>query len=100
MKKLGSGHVQDILDSLLNLISPKSRAELREVAGIALKTVVMEVPEEEFQSGSFTKRLVPKLLQMITDVRVLLVSFIFTYSIADGIQRTNTEPRHAGSNAL
>ncbi|KAI8905790.1 armadillo-type protein [Powellomyces hirtus] len=65
VKKIHESQLQEVVDQLCRLLVDK-REELRDIAGIGLKTVVIEIPSGSPIASTVVEGLVPKLLQQFT----------------------------------
>ncbi|KAJ3020912.1 Cullin-associated NEDD8-dissociated protein 1 [Thoreauomyces humboldtii] len=62
VKKIHESQLQEVLNQLCKLLTD-NREEMRDIAGIGLKTVVTEIPSDSFITSKVVGDLVPKLLQ-------------------------------------
>jgi hypothetical protein len=80
-KRLKDAQVQEIIDTLgAHLVNTKKGAEeLRDISGIALKSVLTEIPiENQSLSAVITSRLTNRLIAGITDnVNNIILSSLF-----------------------
>nr|KAJ3418734.1 Cullin-associated NEDD8-dissociated protein 1 [Polyrhizophydium stewartii] len=65
VKKVRDQQIQNIVDELCKMLECEDREGLRDIAGIGLKTLVVEFPSESASAGNVVKRLVPKLLLIL-----------------------------------
>ncbi|KAJ3084208.1 Cullin-associated NEDD8-dissociated protein 1 [Quaeritorhiza haematococci] len=68
VKKVHEPQLQEIVDQLCNLLGQK-REELRDIASIGLKTVIVEIPPHATIAGNIVKRLVPKLIHQLNNTQ-------------------------------
>ncbi|KAJ3288946.1 Cullin-associated NEDD8-dissociated protein 1 [Rhizoclosmatium sp. JEL0117] len=66
VRKSREQNIQEIVDQLCNLLVQK-KDELKDIAAIGLKTVVLEVPVNSQVSKNVVKRLVPKLIALLSN---------------------------------
>jgi hypothetical protein len=63
-----------ILDKLISMTaSTNSDDEVRDVSATALRSVVLEIPQNSTHSLTIVKRLLPKLGSQLADVRLCLI---------------------------
>lgn len=67
--------MQQIVDNLCAFVS-QDKEDLREIASIGLKTVIVQVPTNSVVAVNVCKRLVPRLLATLENVSRLLVTKI------------------------
>ncbi|KAI8917458.1 armadillo-type protein [Entophlyctis helioformis] len=65
IRRVKEPQIQTIVDELCRMLATSDRDELRDIAGIGLKTVVVEFPVEHGVAGNLVKRLTPKLIQQL-----------------------------------
>ncbi|KAI8826801.1 armadillo-type protein [Fimicolochytrium jonesii] len=65
VKKIHENQLQEVVDQLCRLLTDK-REDLRDIAGIGIKTVVIELPSDSPVSSKVVSQLVPKLLQQFS----------------------------------
>ncbi|KAL1924349.1 uncharacterized protein VTP21DRAFT_7384 [Calcarisporiella thermophila] len=65
VKKIHEAQLQDIVDQLCNFATQNKKEELRDIASIGLKTVIVEIPPNSPITSSICTRLVPKLMEQI-----------------------------------
>lgn len=75
VKKVQESQLQQIVDNLCAFVS-QDKEDLREIASIGLKTVIVQVPTNSVVAVNVCKRLVPRLLATLENVRRLLVTKI------------------------
>ncbi|KAJ3126925.1 Cullin-associated NEDD8-dissociated protein 1 [Nowakowskiella sp. JEL0407] len=63
VKKLRETQVSEIADHMCNLLTQK-REDLRDIAGIGLKTLIIEIPSS---SSNIVRRLIPNLFEQLTN---------------------------------
>ncbi|KAF0545102.1 TATA-binding protein interacting [Gigaspora margarita] len=64
VKKVRETQLAEIIDKLCEYATQK-KEELRDIAGIGLKTVIVEIPGNSPNAGSVVQRLIPKLLSQL-----------------------------------
>ncbi|CAG8730030.1 22633_t:CDS:10, partial [Gigaspora rosea] len=64
VKKVRETQLAEIIDKLCEYATQK-KEELRDIAGIGLKTVIVEIPSNSPNAGSVVQRLIPKLLSQL-----------------------------------
>ncbi|CAG8542306.1 10983_t:CDS:10 [Racocetra fulgida] len=67
VKKVRETQLAEIIDKLCEYATQK-KEELRDIAGIGLKTVIVEIPSNSPNAGSVVQRLIPKLLSQLENV--------------------------------
>ncbi|CAG8443165.1 10301_t:CDS:10 [Ambispora gerdemannii] len=64
VKKVREPQLQDIIDKLCDYTS-EGKDELRDIAGIGLKTVIVEIPSNSPVANNVLQRLIPRLLSSL-----------------------------------
>ena len=67
VKKVQEAQLQQIVDTLCAYVS-QEKEDLREIASIGLKTVIVQVPANSVIAVNVCKRLVPRLLSQLESV--------------------------------
>eukprot|EP00842_Homolaphlyctis_polyrhiza_P001883 jgi/Hompol1/2696/HPOL_003002-RA len=65
IKKIKESQIATIVDEICKMLASKDREGLRDIAGIGLKTVVVDFPFDNAVAGNLVKRLIPKLLAQL-----------------------------------
>jgi len=68
------------VEKLCNLLVDK-KDELRDIASIGLKTVIIEIPSSSPVAANIVKRLLPKLLQQLNTVNTFFFLYRFFLSL-------------------
>jgi hypothetical protein len=76
VKKVQENQLQQIVDSLCGYIS-QDKEDLREIASIGLKTVIVQVPVNSVVAVNVCKRLVPRLLSQLESVGVFMSPMLY-----------------------
>lgn len=93
LKKVQEAQVGDISDKLCALILDGSKAELRDIYSIGLKTLIADVPDH---MGGVVARLTPRLIGGITQDEVVEVKLECIDILSDVLKRfgRQVEPEH------
>ncbi|CAG8684896.1 5405_t:CDS:10, partial [Acaulospora colombiana] len=65
VKKVREAQLGEIVDKLCDYATQKNKEELRDIAGIGLKTVIVEIPNHSQSAGNVMQKLIPKLLDQL-----------------------------------
>ncbi|RHZ77030.1 hypothetical protein Glove_186g52 [Diversispora epigaea] len=68
VKKIREAQLGEIVDKLCDYATQKNKEELRDIAGIGLKTVIVEIPSNSQSAGNVMQKLIPKLLDQLGNV--------------------------------
>ncbi|KAJ3030650.1 UNVERIFIED_CONTAM: Cullin-associated NEDD8-dissociated protein 1 [Siphonaria sp. JEL0065] len=70
VRKVREANTQEIVDQLCKLLVEK-KDELKDIAAIGLKTVILEVPASSQVSKNVVKKLVPKLIALLSNANAV-----------------------------
>ncbi|CAJ0833196.1 8495_t:CDS:10 [Entrophospora sp. SA101] len=62
VKKVREAQLQEIVDQLCLYSTQQGKEELRDIAGIGLKTIIVEIPSNSPSANNVLQRLIPRLL--------------------------------------
>ncbi|CAG8499329.1 3773_t:CDS:10 [Diversispora eburnea] len=68
VKKIREAQLGEIVDKLCDYATQKNKEELRDIAGIGLKTVIVEIPSNSPSAGNVMQKLIPKLLDQLGNI--------------------------------
>jgi hypothetical protein len=99
VKKVQESQLQQIVDNLCAFVS-QDKEDLREIASIGLKTVIVQVPINSVVAVNVCKRLVPRLLATLENVRRLLVTKLIYFVNPENLQERNRKKKRLGLTAV
>ncbi|PKK63192.1 TIP120-domain-containing protein [Rhizophagus irregularis] len=67
VKKVREPQLQEIVEQLCSYTTQPGKEELRDIAGIGLKTVIVEIPSNSPSASNVVVRLIPRLLTQLED---------------------------------
>ncbi|RUS33043.1 hypothetical protein BC938DRAFT_473352 [Jimgerdemannia flammicorona] len=67
VKKIKEAQLQDVVDKLCNFAAQQEVEELRDIASIGLKTIIVEIPVNSPIGNNVTKRVLPRLITLISN---------------------------------